>query len=297
MEAELEYLYNKGKALNKTGEELEAWVESTLEKHHEREERKKDREAKRQAEQTKLQAEEKEKALDLQKLKIQTEAEEKQRAIELERLKIEAELNKLRIQAETNKITIEAEKATELEKVKIQQELAPNSQINSDSTTVKQEQTTNHKHIELEKVPVYVANMNDRNISLAHGYNKKRPLLRSNPYQAPQQTNRETRCYRCNQVGHIQRNCPQNTNYGNNNANYIYNGPRDNRNNTHIAFIAALTKTSRLNTFQAKINNTPANAMRDTGCSTVAVRNTFVRPQDYTGRTQRIQSFGGAIHT
>ena len=74
------------------------------------------------------------------------------------------------------------------------------------------------------------------------------------------------------------------------NERYQFNRPGT----SHIVASATKQDNSSLKFFSAKVNNTPCRALRDTGCTFVAIRDTFIGPNDYTGDMQTFKMFDGS---
>ena len=121
----------------------------------------------------------------------------------------------------------------------------------------------------------------------------------------PSSSRQNIRCFNCNQLGHYQSECTTRTGRNENTNNYNrrnrdgHNGKstsnKDNRNQTvDTACIAALANTKlKLPTFPSLVGSHTVNAIRDTGATIMAVRKTFVKPEQYTGRKKLIEVFGG----
>lgn len=95
----------------------------------------------------------------------------------------------------------------------------------------------------------------------------------SQDYRERLSRNTSITCYRCGLVGHIMRNCPKNG-----------NPQHSTTNNSGPLFIAS--SCIHDNTIQLQegyINGTPCTVMRDSGCTTVGVRESLLKEEDYTG--------------
>ena len=53
-------------------------------------------------------------------------------------------------------------------------------------------------------------------------------------------------------------------------------------------------KSGNLNLFPGSVNNIACSVLRDTGCSTVGIKSSFIKPEDYTGETTTCVMFDGS---
>ena len=53
-------------------------------------------------------------------------------------------------------------------------------------------------------------------------------------------------------------------------------------------------KSGNLNLFPGSVNNIACSVLRDTGCSTVGIKSSFIKPEDYTGETTTCIMFDGS---
>ena len=53
-------------------------------------------------------------------------------------------------------------------------------------------------------------------------------------------------------------------------------------------------KSGNLNLFPGSVNNIACSVLRDTGCSTVGIKGSFIKPEDYTGETTTCIMFDGS---
>ena len=53
-------------------------------------------------------------------------------------------------------------------------------------------------------------------------------------------------------------------------------------------------KSGNLNLFPGSVNNIACSVLRDTGCSTVGIKSSFIKPKDYAGETTTCIMFDGS---
>ena len=148
----------------------------------------------------------------------------------------------------------------------------------------------NKQHNETEVDSVFMTRVADR----SRGRSRYQSQTQ---YQPDRQQQSDIRCYYCNGLGHYQRDCrkarSQNS-YNNNNwsRSYSANGRYNRTENVHFMRTIGHHK---LPSFQCKVNGQVVNAIRDTGCSTLAVKSSAVQANQYTGKHLPVQGFDGNI--
>ena len=111
----------------------------------------------------------------------------------------------------------------------------------------------------------------------------------------PPRNYRYVRCYYCDRTGHTKINCKK-LYYDRLQQNVQHNS-QYNRPIARTAYMSSFSEASnRKDTFTAKINNRFARSIRDTRCSTIAVRSSYVKRDQYTGRTQCVHSSRGITY-
>ncbi|XP_013071132.2 uncharacterized protein LOC129924728 [Biomphalaria glabrata] len=136
-----------------------------------------------------------------------------------------------------------------------------------------------------------------RNVSNIQVGQRSRPTLRQqNDGMRPRSlsTIESRRCFECGTYGHIARNCnnSRQRNRGGRGGLHQQAGYRSDYNNR--AYVAVLNKgDGEVTCFTTLVGEKRALTIRDTGATLIAVRDTFVEKDQYTGTWKQVEVFGG----
>ncbi|XP_059179724.1 uncharacterized protein LOC131958614 [Physella acuta] len=157
-----------------------------------------------------------------------------------------------------------------------------------------------------------------------YGYDNRRPRRYGTQTNG---TRYVGRCFNCQQPGHMIRNCPhRHSNVGGNNQaagqeylrdtnthaahshysqqhrprqdgnhNNGYNGHNSSPDNEGVEQAPLLQIAPKIPTLMVNVGAHTVEAVRDTGCSTIAVKSSYVEQHQYTGEWKMVEVFGGTV--